>query len=127
MLLDTHIVIWLAFSPEKLSAAAVEAIRNANEDNLAISAASFYEMLWLIDRKRVKASSGTKQFMAQVEKRFKILPIDSAITAYAALRLNQFHADPMDRLIVATALITNLTLITADRHILASKACKLLW
>jgi len=127
MLLDTHIVIWLAFSPEKLSIPVVEAIRNADQDSLAVSAASLYEMLWLVDHKRVKASAGAKEFLDQVEKRFKILPINSAIAAYAALSMNTFHPDPMDRLIVATALASDLTLITADRNILASNACKLLW
>jgi PIN domain nuclease of toxin-antitoxin system len=65
--------------------------------------------------------------MRELDRRFFILPIYGVLAVSAARIPTPFHGDPMDRLIVATALESGRTLITADRAILSSKACKLLW
>jgi PIN domain nuclease of toxin-antitoxin system len=128
-LLDTHILWWLAYEPEKLSTVARNAIRDASlvPQGLAISCISLYEIAWLIEKGRLKISEEPSAFFNQLNRRFTVLPIDGSIAVEAARIPTPFHGDPMDRLIVATALAANLTLITADRSILASNACKLLW
>jgi PIN domain nuclease of toxin-antitoxin system len=51
ILLDTHIVIWLAFEPNKLSKRAKEAIRAARvEGGLAIAGITLLELAWLAER-----------------------------------------------------------------------------
>jgi PIN domain nuclease of toxin-antitoxin system len=129
ILLDTHVALWLAYQPEKLSQAAFDAI--SDEDTLhsgiSLSAASVYELTWLLERGRLTVSVDSSEFLQELDRRFLILPIDGKISMRAARIPSPFHGDPMDRLIVATALHANLTLITADRSILSSKICKLLW
>jgi PIN domain nuclease of toxin-antitoxin system len=57
ILLDTHVVVWLAFEPEKLSKRAKEAIRAARlEGGLAIAAISLLELAWLAEKGRVETT-----------------------------------------------------------------------
>ena len=129
ILLDTHVCWWLAYAPEKLSVPAREAIQSqeARAGALALSSASLYELVWLLERKRATVSVGADQFIRETLLRFVVLPIDETVAANAARIPSPFHGDPMDRLIVATAVVSNRTLITADRKILASGLCQTIW
>ena len=54
ILLDTHVVIWLAFEPDKLSKRAKEAIRAARiQGGLAIAGITLLELAWLVEKGRV--------------------------------------------------------------------------
>jgi len=129
ILLDTHVVWWLAYQPEKLSRAATDAIRNAQQMPLgiAVSCVSLYEMTWLLERGRLTISTSPAVFLRELNRRFNILPVDGAIAVDAARIPAPFHGDPMDRLIIATALASNHTLVTADNAMLTSGLCQLLW
>jgi PIN domain nuclease of toxin-antitoxin system len=129
ILLDTHVCWWLAYEPEKLSARARNAIQLAEDKPgaLALSSASLYELTWLAERKRLSLSVGAGEFLWEIQLRFLILPIDQNIAISAARLPSSFHGDPMDRLIVATALKSSRILITADEVILASSLCQTLW
>lgn len=128
-ILDTHVVLWLAYEPEKLSKLARTAVEEHETAMLtmAISAATLYEIVWLFTQGRLSASVGSLDLVKEVQRRFKVLPIDGALALSAAQIPSPFHGDPMDRLIVATAIRWNLTLMTADRRILNANLCKLLW
>ncbi len=106
ILLDTHVVLWLGSDPRKLSKRAVQAIRRARSTGgLALSCVSLLEVAGLIFRKRIEISATLEDFVAELEQRFVILPLTGAV-ASAAVRLPvQFPADPMDRIIGATALV----------------------
>jgi PIN domain nuclease of toxin-antitoxin system len=80
-----------------------------------------------MERGRLMLASGAQSFLDQLNMRFAVLPINSDIAVAAARIAVPFHGDPIDRMIVATALATKSTLITADRSILASNACRLVW
>jgi PIN domain nuclease of toxin-antitoxin system len=128
-ILDTHVLLWLAYEPEKLSNTAKVAIEE-NEDamlSMAISAATLYEVVWLTSQGRLSAKVGSLDFVKEIQHRFKVIPIDGATALSAAQIPSPFLGDPMDRLIVATAIQRNVTLITADRRILDTKLCRLLW
>lgn len=129
ILLDTHVCWWLAYEPEKLSMHAREAIGREEHrpGALALSCASLYELTWLLERKRLAVSVGFDQFVREIEARIAVLPIDQSVAVSAARFPAPFHGDPMDRLIVATALDSNRILITADEAILASGLCQTLW
>lgn len=128
-ILDTHILIWLAYQPQKLSVAARAAIETTEDraQQLAISGATLYEVAWLVGQNRLSTLGGSTDLVGQVLSRFMVVPIDSALALAAAQIPTPFHGDPMDRLIVATAIQSNLTLITADRRIFDANLCKLLW
>jgi PIN domain nuclease of toxin-antitoxin system len=129
ILLDTHALLWLEFAAEKLSVAARAAIEFSDKagEKLAVSAVSLWEIALLCQRKRITLLLPLEDFLRQVEEIYVIRPLTAEICIRGASLTPPFPKDPMDRLIAATALAENLTLITADRSILASNACKLLW
>lgn len=129
ILLDTHICWWLAYEPKKLSVRARKAIQFEEHQPgaLALSSASLYELTWLLERKRLAISVDVDEFIREIQLRFLVFPIDQNIAVSAARLPAPFHGDPMDRLIMATALESSRTLITADEAILTSGLCQTLW
>ena len=127
--LDTHSLLWLESEYEKLSHSArvaIEASVLAGE-RIAISAITLWEIALLARRKRILANVSIQSFLMDLEENYRVVPIVGTIAFLAAELPAPFPKDPMDRLIAATAIVENLTLITADRDILASQACKVLW
>ena len=129
ILLDTHVVIWLALSPELISNRAKAAIGNAESAGaiLGISVMTLYEVANTIRRGRIQPSVPHEVFLRRIGSRFNVISVSEAIAVRAATFPAPFHGDPMDRIIAATAIIEQGTLITADRRIHAANACKVLW
>jgi PIN domain nuclease of toxin-antitoxin system len=127
--LDTHALIWRELEPEKLSTDARVAIKATalKGDVISISAMTLWEIALLVRKKRILLEVDIEIFLQEIEQNYWIAPITVAVAVEASKLPDPFPKDPMDRLIVATALANHATLITADRSILASKACKLLW
>lgn len=95
------------------------AIASAFADSvIAVSAMSFWEVTMLSDRGRITIHGDVSSWRQKV-LRLGIgeLPISGEI-AIAAARLPDFHGDPADRLITATAIVNDAALVTADRQIL---------
>jgi PIN domain nuclease of toxin-antitoxin system len=129
ILLDSHIVIWLALSPERISKQATKMIGEAESSSLplTISAVSLYEIAYAIQRGRIKPLIPSQAFLSRIRTRFQMIPTDDKIAVCGGELGSAFHGDPIDRLIVASAIIHNCTLITGDRQILRAKVCKTLW
>jgi PIN domain nuclease of toxin-antitoxin system len=127
--LDTHSLIWLSLQPEKLSADAKAAIEESvqSEEKIVISVMTLWEVAQLVMRGRIFLRVPLETFLKTIEENYEVLPLNRFIAIEAARLPASFPKDPMDRLITATARWANLTLITADRAILSSNACRLLW
>ena len=129
ILLDTHVVVWLAFDQNKLSRRARTAIDKARQTAaaLAISDITLLELATLAEKDRVNLSLSVESFLQEVESRFVVLPMNARVCARAVGLPESYPKDPADRIIGATALVEGLSLLTADREIRKSKAVRTIW
>jgi PIN domain nuclease of toxin-antitoxin system len=113
LLLDTHLLLWAAGKPNRLSAAARKLIDNSASE-LLFSAASLWEVA-------IKRGLGRSDFQANprllrrglLDNGYTELPILSEHVV-AVESLPPIHKDPFDRLLVAQATVEGITLLTAD-------------
>ncbi|MDD5365795.1 MAG: type II toxin-antitoxin system VapC family toxin [Gallionellaceae bacterium] len=113
LLLDTHLLLWAAGLPERLSAQARRLIEAADSE-LFFSAASLWEIA-------IKRGLGREDFQVDVrllrrgllDNGYSELPIGSE-HAVAVDSLPAIHKDPFDRILVAQAMLEGITLITSD-------------
>jgi len=129
ILVDTHVVVWLAFDQDQISRKARAAIDNArrNGDGLAISDITFLELAILASKGRIQLDISLESFLQEVEARFVVLPISGRACVRAIGLPAAYPKDPADRIIGATALVEGLSLLTADREIRRSKALQTIW
>ncbi len=113
LLFDTHVLLWAAGEPKRLSKAARSLI-NATENELFFSAANIWEVV-------IKRGLGREDFKvdprllrrALLDNGYSELPIASDHTV-AVESLPPLHKDPFDRILVAQAHVEGITLLTAD-------------
>lgn len=128
ILIDTHVLIWLAREPKELSHKAAEAIKaSVSGGGLAIAAITLWELAWLATHGRIAISGTPEDFVDKISARTAIRPVTPKIAVLA----NQFPAtypnDPCDRLIGATALADGIALITKDARIRNSRQINCIW
>ena len=129
ILLDTHVVVWLAFDQAQLSKNARTAIDDArqNGDGLGISDITLLELAMLSSKGRIRLNISLESFLREVEARFIILPISGRACVRALGLPAAYPKDPADRIIGATALVEGLPLLTADSDIRRSRALHTIW
>jgi PIN domain nuclease of toxin-antitoxin system len=129
-LLDTHALLWLASEPKKLSRAATAAItRAAKTGALAIASITLLETAWLLASGRVRSSGTVAKALADLLEAtgVEVLELTPDVAATAAQLPDTVPADPADRVIVATAIVHGISLITRDGRIADSAACRTIW
>ena len=119
LLLDTHIFIWWADQPERLSPTALSALEDEAND-LLLSVASVWEMQIKIQLGKLKLSLPIKELVnnQQETNALTVLPVALA----HVLRLNALpfhHKDPFDRLLIAQSIEETFTIVTADSQLSA--------
>jgi PIN domain nuclease of toxin-antitoxin system len=129
ILLDTHVVVWLALEPARISKKARAAIEESRQraEGLAVSDITLLEIATIENKGRIKLNASLEAFLAEVEARFIVLPMTGRICAGALALPAGYPKDPADRVIGATALVEGLPLITADDGIRRSKALNTIW
>ena len=129
ILLDTHVVLWLALEPERISKNASAAIDDArqNGEGLAVCGITLLEIATAFGRRRVSLDMGLESFLGNVEERFVVLPISGRACAQTLTLPASYPKDPADRVIAATALVEGMALITADTGIRRAKAVRTIW
>lgn len=129
ILLDTHVVAWLAFDATRVSKKARTAIDEARNSarGIAISGISLFELARLSAKQRVEIPLSPESFLSEVERRFVVIPISGRICLQTLSLPPSYPKDPADRIIGATALVEGFTLVTADRQIRNSGAVTVIW
>ncbi len=121
ILLDTHIWLWWISDPDKLSENAIHAIQLAmREKEIIISTISTWEIALLIQKGRLELSIDIRDWVRKTEGLpfVRFIPIDNTIALRSVSLPGDFHADPADRIITATALSMGIPLVTKDKKII---------
>lgn len=129
ILVDTHVVVWLAFDQAQLSKNAKAAINDARQsgEGLAISDITLLELATLANKGRIRLDISLESFLSEVEARFVVVPISGRACVRMLGLPAAYPKDPADRIIGATALVEGLSLLTADREIRRSGAVRTIW
>ena len=122
LLLDTHVWLWFALGDEaRLGSAARRAIEDAAQSGrLAVSAITVWEIAMLETKGRIVLGMDCEKWIqaALTLSGLRLIGLDPEI-AIASTRLpGEFHPDPADRILVATARALNGRLATADQRII---------
>lgn len=130
ILLDTHVLVWAAIEPKRLSRSAASAIRRARaSDGVSIAAVSLWELASLFSRRRIVSYGTVGASVRQVLDGLGVIVHD--LTPEVAVLATQFPEDfprdPADRLIGATALAVGMALVTHDEDIRRSPLIKTIW
>jgi PIN domain nuclease of toxin-antitoxin system len=126
---DTHVVLWLALEPERVSKNAKEAIDDArkNGDGLAVCGITLLEIATVYGKGRVSLEMGLESFLRAVEEQFVVLPISARACARTLALPASYPKDPADRVIGATALVEGMALVTADAEIRRARVVRTVW
>ena len=123
--LETHIWIWSVLTPERLVHRARKEIGDIASE-LWVSPLSIWEFL-LLCRKGQLTLEDPNEWLAQATAVAEIK--DTGLTFEIAQEADRFrlaHKDPIVRLLVATARVLDMTLVTADRKLIEAKKCAIL-
>jgi PIN domain nuclease of toxin-antitoxin system len=111
-LLDTHTLIWAAQNSPRLSSAAREVVQGS--DPLLVSVVTAWEYADLQQRGRIPPEVTFAEVKAALE--LQVLELPASLWTVAA-SLPNYHGDPVDRMLVAHAMLEDMTLVTADTTI----------
>jgi PIN domain nuclease of toxin-antitoxin system len=119
LLLDTQVLVWVAHGAPRIGRRTRSLIDRALvEDSALVSAVSFWEVARLVRLGRLKIASEPAAWRNRVlDAGFREVVLDGHIGVRAA-DISGMGGDPVDRFIVATALIRGAAVVTADQAIL---------
>lgn len=128
IILDTHALLWWALDPDRLSERARQVLKQMEQEGGFTSAISVWELGIKVQRGKLQLPLSIEEFAHRVERGnvVEILPVDTNVWL-RSLSLPWNHSDPADRVIVATALLRNVPLLTKDPTIHAFEGIESVW
>ncbi len=121
ILLDTHILIWWRLDSKRLSRAQVRRLTDleSRQEPFGISAITLWEIAKMAARRRIEFTDPLDVWLEEIERHplIEVLPLTARIAAESVRLGRDFHNDPADQMIVATARLHALPLMTADERI----------
>ena len=128
-LLDTHVLLWMFDESSQIPPKIRDVIANT-ENKGFVSIASLYEIAIKKNIGKLYTQNSIKTFADETGKvGLELIPITTKqLEEYVILPINSSHKDPFDRLLIATAIAENLSLITADEKFrLYSSLVNIIW
>jgi PIN domain nuclease of toxin-antitoxin system len=116
LLLDTHIWLWSLRQPDRIGRRVRRELADP-ENELWLSPISVWEALTLHDKGRLQLQADVDAWVADATAPFLEAPLTHEVAA-ATRKLRLDHRDLGDRFLAATALVLDLTLVTADTKLL---------
>lgn len=118
MLLDTHALIWWTLDPAMLSRRAKKACERIQEEGVCLSSISIWEIGIKIKNKKLNIGISLEEYLGMLRtmNTVEIIPVDENIWI-ESINLDWENRDPADRVIVATAKIRGLSILSKDEKI----------
>lgn len=131
IVIDTHVLVWWVSGDKSLSVTAAKLIEDTldNGSEVIISSISAWEISMLIEKGRLVLSMDVESWLDEVVQIDGVcfVPIDNEIGIKSTVLPGEFHKDPADRMIVATARKLAVPLVTADEKIRDYEHVKTIW
>ena len=120
IVLDTHTWVWWVHGDERLTQAQREIITANESDLIGVSAISCWEIAKLVEYQRLELSNPLEEWFDQALNYpgVQLLALTPEIAIESTRLPGQFHRDPADQIIVATARVYGCSLVTSDDKIL---------
>lgn len=120
ILLATHIWVWWVDESPQLSERHTQLIQDNESSGLGVSAISCWEVAKLVEYGRLRLDGSLEEWMEQAVAYpgITLLPLTPQIAIESTKLPGTFHRDPADQIIVATARVHDLPLLTVDRLIM---------
>jgi PIN domain nuclease of toxin-antitoxin system len=128
IVLDTHALLWWALDPDQLSPPAASTVAEMERHGGFASSISIWELGIKVKRGKLELGIAIEELVRRIERSaaVELVPVDTTIWL-RSLGLAWEHRDPADRVIVATALIKGVPLLTKDESIRAGAVVATVW
>ena len=130
IVLDTHVLVWWVTGDPALSKKAKAAIeRELAGGDIVVSSISAWEIAMLVKHDRLVLSMDVSSWLSAVTQidAVRLVPVDVDVATKSVELPGEFHKDPADRMIVATARKLAAPLVTKDNRIRAYAHVKTIW
>jgi len=120
IVLDTHVWVWWVHGDDQLTQAQIDAIEANEMDIIGVSAISCWEVAKLVERGRLELPCPLPEWFEQALSYpgIRLLPLTPEVAVESTQLPGEFHRDPADQIIVATARLHSCPLVTSDTKLL---------
>ena len=128
-LLDTHVWIWLFEGSTELPLETAQLLKDSANAPLGLSAISPWEVAKKSSIGKIRLSMPLREWIisSTTNPGIRIYPLTPEVAAESNFLPGKFHNDPADQIIVATARVFDLTIITRDKNILSYPYVRSFW
>ena len=120
VILDTHVWVWWVHGDARLTAAQADAILESASSGVGVSAISCWEVAKLVERQKLKLPHPVGLWLREAlgYPGVRLLELTPEVAVASTLLPGDFHRDPADQIIVASARLHGCRLVTSDQKIL---------
>jgi PIN domain nuclease of toxin-antitoxin system len=120
IILDTHVWVWWVHSDEKITSTQAEIIKANETDIIGVSAISAWEIAKLVEYNRLELPCPLQEWFYEALSYpgVRLIELTPEIAIESTKLPGEFHHDPADQIIVATARLYDSSLIISDSKIL---------